>query len=175
MGKKIYGIIEAVALWCLEILFKILHKELTPKIRQTFIEFVKFGLVGVSNTIISTAINWAAIYILEKTVFTDEQMMNTVGILLANFIAFALSVLWSFYWNNKYVFTKKDGEKRNVWAALFKTYCSYAVTGIVLNSLMLLLWVNVLHINKYIATIVNLIVNVPINFFLNKLWAFKKK
>ena len=29
--------------------------------------------------------------------------------------------------------------------------------------------------NKMIAPIINLIINIPINFFLNKIWAFGKK
>ena len=68
-----------------------------------------------------------------------------------------------------------DGEKRNIWAALFKTYVSYGFTGLILNNILLVLWISVLHMNKMIAPIINLIINIPINFFLNKIWAFGKK
>ena len=95
--------------------------------------------------------------------------------LIANIISWLLSVLWSFYWNNKFVFKKEDGEKRNIWAALFKTYVSYGFTGLILNNILLVLWISVLHMNKMIAPIINLIINIPINFFLNKIWAFGKK
>ena len=58
---------------------------------------------------------------------------------------------------------------------MFKTYCAYALTGLILNNVLLYLWISVLGINKMIAPIINLIINIPINFFMNKLWAFGKK
>ena len=86
-----------------------------------------------------------------------------------------ISVAWSFYWNNKYVFKEEEGEKRNIFLALLKTYASYAFTGLFLNSVLSYLWVDVLHWSKLIAPIINLLVSVPVNFFMNKLWAFRTK
>jgi len=88
-------------------------------------------------------------------------------------IAFILSVLWSFYWNNKMVFVKEEGQQRNLWKALIKTYISYSFTGLFLNSALLVLWVDVLHISEFVAPIVNLLISVPLNFIINKFWAFK--
>ena len=85
-----------------------------------------------------------------------------------------LIVLWSFYWNNKFVFEKADNEERNIVHALIKTYISYAFTGLFLNSILSLLWVEVLGIPKIIAPIINLLVSVPLNFIMNKFWAFRK-
>ena len=91
----------------------------------------------------------------------------------ANIIAFILSVAWSFFWNNKYVFAAKEGEKRNIPAALFKTYVSYGVTGLLLANVLSYVWVDVIGISKFIAPLLNLVISVPVNFILNKLWAFK--
>ena len=66
-------------------------------------------------------------------------------------------------------------EQRSIWKALLKTYVSYGFTGIILNNILLVLWVRVIGINKMLAPIINLIINIPINFFMNKLWAFGKK
>ena len=88
-------------------------------------------------------------------------------------IAFILSVLWSFYWNNKFVFTARDGQKRNLWQALIKTYIAYGFTGIILNNVLSHVWINVLGISKFVAPLINLIISVPLNFIINKLWAFK--
>ena len=60
-------------------------------------------------------------------------------------------------------------------AALFKTYVSYGFTGLILNNILSVLWVSVLHISKMLAPIINLVISIPINFFMNKLWAFGKK
>ena len=156
MGKTIYGFIEKIYMFFVELLFKIIKKDLTDKKRQTFKEFLQFGLVGVSNTIISYLLYVVTLLLVSKSGVKFDYI-------IANIVSWLLSVLWSFYWNNKFVFKKEEGEKRNIWAALFKTYVSYGFTGLILNNILSVLWVSVLHIS------------IPINFFMNKLWAFGKK
>lgn len=151
-----------------ELLFKIIKKDLTDKKRQTFKEFLQFGLVGVSNTIISYLLYVVTLLLVSKSGVKFDYI-------IANIVSWLLSVLWSFYWNNKFVFKKEEGEKRNIWAALFKTYVSYGFTGLILNNILSVLWVSVLHISKMLAPIINLVISIPINFFMNKLWAFGKK
>ena len=130
------------------------------------IQFIKFGIVGVSNTVLS--------YVINVLVLLMMRPMNVAWDYFAsNIISFLLSVLWSFYWNNRFVFVAKEGEHRNVWKALLKTYIAYGFTGIILNNLLSWVWVSVLGISKYIAPLINLIVSVPLNFVINKLWAFK--
>ena len=79
------------------------------------------------------------------------------------------------YWNNKYVFTKGDGEHRSWWMALLKTYVSYAFSGLLLANVLLFLWNDVLGIPELLGPIINLVITTPINFVINKLWAFKTK
>ena len=90
----------------------------------------------------------------------------------ANITAFILSVAWSFFWNNKYVFTAREGEKRDIPSALLKTYVSYALTGLVLANILSYIWIDVIGISRFIAPLFNLVISVPVNFLLNKLWAF---
>lgn len=47
-------------------------------------------------------------------------------------------------------------------------------TGLFLNTVLSVLWVQILGISKMIAPIVNLLISVPLNFIMNKFWAFKK-
>ena len=168
MGNTIYVIIEKIYMFFVELLFKIIKKDLTDKKRQTFKEFLQFGLVGVSNTIISYLLYVVTLLLVSKSGVKFDYI-------IANIVSWLLSVLWSFYWNNKFVFKKEEGEKRNIWAALFKTYVSYGFTGLILNNILSVLWVSVLHISKMLAPIINLVISIPINFFMNKLWAFGKK
>lgn len=170
MGKKLYDLIEKIAFFFLGLLFKLMRKEMTQQVRNTFSEFIKFGLVGVSNTIVSYCL-----YALSLQIFLKLNLFSSTDYIIANIISFLLSVLWSFYWNNKYVFKLDEGEHRSIWKALLKTYVSYGFTGIILNNILLVLWVRVIGINKMLAPIINLIINIPINFFINKLWAFGKK
>jgi len=150
--------------------FKLLKRDYTDAIHENLMQFVKFGIVGVSNTVISYVLYAVTLLGLQKAGWLPK-----VDYLVAQVVAFVLSVLWSFYWNNKYVFTMEEGQSRNMWHALAKTYVSYSFTGLFLNSILLFLWVDILGISEFIAPIINLLISVPINFIINKFWAFKSK
>ncbi|MCR4688317.1 MAG: GtrA family protein [Saccharofermentans sp.] len=159
--------------------FKLIRKELTEEQKKGFIQFVKFCIVGVTNTLISYLINVAVLALLKNTSLSEQTTWGDLtfspDVVIGNTVAFILSVLWSFYWNNKYVFSLEKGQKRNLFLSLMKTYASYSVTGIFLTFLLSWLWVDVLGISKFLAPIINLFISVPVNFLLNKLWAFKSK
>jgi putative flippase GtrA len=127
---------------------------------DTAIQFIKFGIVGLSNTAISYIIYFILVYI-------------GLHYLFASIIAFIISVLNSFFWNNKYVFKKDDDQKRNIIHSLIKTYISYAFSGLILQNLLLFCFIDILHISKYLAPFFSLVITIPLNFILNKKWAFK--
>ena len=158
--------VEKTIRWFVRLLGKVLHRDVSDERSDILVQFVKFGLVGLSNTIISYLINVLVLITLSKQRITYDYVIGNIA-------AFVISVLWSFYWNNKYVFVMSNGEERSLLKALLKTYVAYAFTGIVLNNLLSYAWINWFHISKYLAPIINLIVSVPLNFILNRLWAFK--
>lgn len=131
------------------------------KIYSTLIQFIKFGIVGISNTLISYCTYAVLVWL-------------GVNFLLSNLIGFVVSVLNSFYWNSRYVFDLNNADTKQKLKVLIKTFISYAGTGLVLSSAMLILWIDIVHLSKYIAPIINLIITVPVNFVVNKVWAFKK-
>ncbi len=165
---KIWHIIEVVCHSVLKNLLKIVHKELTDNTFEMAMQFVKFGIVGLSNTIISYVIYVGGLIFLQYF-----GIFSKVDYLVAQIVAFILSVLWSFYWNNKMVFVLEKGKERSLWKALVKTYISYSFTGLFLNSILLVFWVQICNISEFIAPIINLLVSVPLNFVINKFWAFK--
>lgn len=95
--------------------------------------------------------------------------------MVANIVAFLLSVLWSFFLNNRFVFGSSHLDKRKQLEILIKTYLSYSFSCIILAIFLSWFWIEMLDISKYIAPILNSIVTVPVNFILNKFWAFNKK
>ena len=162
----IWNLIEKIVRWCLTLVFRILKKDVNESVVEGFLQFVKFGIIGLSNTVISYILNVAVLLILSPfSVSWDFFAGNMVG--------FLLSVLWSFYWNNRFVFTMQEGQRRSVWKALLKTYLAYGFTGIILNNILSWLWITKFGISKFIAPVINLIVSVPLNFIINKLWAFR--
>ena len=152
----------------MSIILKIFNRVWSDEQWKSFFQFVRFCVVGVSNTLLSYVINVMVLFVLSfANVSWDYFAANT--------IAFILSVLWSFYWNNRFVFKTEEGKKRSWWLVLLKTYICYSVTGIVLANVLSWVWIDNLGISKYIAPFLNLIISVPLNFILNKLWAFKSK
>ena len=137
---------------------------------DTLIQFIKFGIVGLSNTLLGYVI-----YVVTLRILRAAQVFPEADIFLAQLVMFLLSVLWSFYWNNRMVFRAKEGEKRDWLPALLKTYVSYAFTSLFLSEALLALWVKVLGISAYIAPLINLLITVPLNFVLQKYWAFRGK
>lgn len=130
-------------------------------------QFIKFSIIGVSNTLISYGI-----YMFCLLIFQKWNLLPEIDYFVGSVIAFLLSVLWSFYWNDRLTFENKTGERRVKWKVLIKTYLSYSVTGLILNNIFLYLWVDMMDISKNIAPIINLMITVPLNFILNKFWVF---
>lgn len=149
---------------------KILPLKMDDKKREGLVQFVRFGIVGLSNTVISYVI-----YVMMLWVFQRKNSFPHWDYLAAQVVAFILSVLWSFYWNNKYVFHLNSQSFLKMMGALAKTYISYAFTGLILSNILSIIWVELLHVNKLLAPIINLLFSVPINFLLNKFWAFRKQ
>lgn len=131
-------------------------------LKKAIIQFIKFGTVGAINTVLSYAITNGAYYLLHL----HEQ--------ISNIIAFVITVFISFMLNGRFVFTENK-EERNFWKSLLKVYASYSITGVFLTAILLYIEEELLGIPHYIATLMNLLVTIPLNFILNKFWAYKEK
>ncbi len=46
-------------------------------------------------------------------------------------------------------------------------------TGIVLNSVLLWFWNDYVGVNENVTPIINLVVTVPVNFLVNKIWVYR--
>ena len=130
--------------------------------RKTFDQFVKFGVVGFSNTFIGYVVYSLCVWL-------------GMHYLLANVVGFFVSVLNAYYWSDRFVFKKGTNEQRGLWPSLMKTVLAYASTGIVLNSILLWLLIDKMVLSEYIAPLIILMITVPTNFILNKYWSFKTK
>lgn len=159
MYKLIHSILKS--------LIKLFKKDRTSQTLDSLTQFILFGIVGISNTVISYLLNILVLALLRPYSLAWDYVAG-------NLVAFLLSVLWSFYWNNRVVFTQKTGCERNLWKALLKAYIAYGFTGIILNNILSWLWIRIFHISKYIAPLINLVISVPLNFVINKLWTFKE-
>lgn len=158
--------------------------------KSILIQFIKFGLVGVSNTIVSGIIY----FILNTVIFPGVWIV-------ASIVSWVISVLWAYFMQNIFVFKEdKSREHRVWWQTLIKTYMTYAFTGLILNNVLLFLWVDVIDIAKYCGQVINffaqiklgflgdastfssnmgwfinMVISIPLNFIINKFWAYRQK
>ena len=124
---------------------------------------------------------------------------------VANTFGFLISVLNAYFWGSRFVFKEDETkEKRIWWQVLLKTYASYAF-GFVLNTVLLAVWIDVTNIGQYfgfvgsiigamssvftflpktmtaeeiseiVGPVINMVVTIPINFVINKFWAYRQK
>lgn len=122
-------------------------------------QFIKFGLVGVSNTLVA----WACYYLF---LWIDEDLF-----MVGSIVGAVVSIANAFFWNDRFVFKGNENDWRSKLKRLAKTYVSYGGTSLLST---FLLWLEVqLSVSKVIAPIVNLIITIPLNFIINKLWTFR--
>ena len=125
-------------------------------LKAFIMQFFKFGIVGLSNTLIYFSVYYSLVFF-------------GVHYILANFMGFVLGVINSFYWNRKYVF-KQTSEKKIT--QFIKVFFAYGFT-LALSTSLLYLMVDIIGISEFIAPIINICFTTPINFMPNKFWAFR--
>lgn len=128
--------------------------------KKALLQFIKFGIVGVSNTFISLLIYYLFIAV--------NRSLYQAG----NITGWIISVANAFFWNNKYVFTSKNKERKGLLIRIGKTYLSYGSTFL-LNTLLLYLEIELWKWSPAISPMFNLLLTIPLNFLLNKFWAFR--
>ena len=146
-------------------------------------QFVKFGLVGVSNTLISWVMDLLSYYVLFKDVAMFDGAVSLLGrmgvtaagedirVWVATLLAFIAGTINSFILNNRFVFRAEKKQSPGQLAKAFvKTLLCYALTGIVLAPLMKM-WLKEL-VPYWLASPITLIITIPLNFLMNKFWAF---
>lgn len=127
--------------------------------RQIF----RFLASGVLNTLVS----YIAYLLTIKLTSPDMYV-------LGNIMGFIFGTLNAYIWNSKFVFEKRNNNKELNIRHIFKTYLSYGLTFII-NTFMLIIFVEYIHIPKTVAPLVNALFIFILNFMLNKFWVYKEK
>ena len=126
-------------------------------INDGVIRFVKFGMVGVINTLV----NWIIFFIL-----------NALGMyyILANIIAYILGTVNSYLWNTLWVFKYKDKTSTETTIK----FIILNLIGLGLNTGILYVLVDLCNLNKFIGLVTTTAIVMIINYIVNKLWVFSK-
>lgn len=123
--------------------------------KETAVQFIKFGIVGISNTAIGLGMYYLFLYI-------------GCHYMAANVLSWLISVFNAYFWNNRYVFKNEIAWIR----ALVKTYLSYGFSFLA-GCLCLYVLVEWMGISDKIAPLLTLLLTIPMNFLLNKFWTFR--
>ena len=129
-------------------------------------QFAKFCVVGLSNTFLSYVVNMSLLWLVRNRAWHYDYIF-------ASLTAFLLCTLWSFFWNNGYVFRTDSDKERNTKIVIIKTYITYGFAGIVLNNALLWIWVDRLGISKIIAPWLNPIFTVAFTYLVSKFWIYR--
>jgi len=126
------------------------------KNNSSLIQFIKFGLVGVTNTLITAFVIWI---LLKGFHYSDY---------ISNFIGYIIGLTNSFIWNRKWTFESKT----KLSVTIFKFIVTFAISYLFqLGNLYLLL--HFTSIDPYICQLISIVVYTCINFALNKYYTFK--
>ncbi len=125
---------------------------------STAIQFIKFLLVGASNTVVLLIVYYLILWI-----FGEKFYM------LGETLGYIAGIFNSFFWNSKYVFT---GKKNAGASSFIKMALSYGITYLIQAGL-LYIFVEKFIMLEELAPIIAIIITTPINFVLNKVFAFR--
>ncbi len=92
---------------------------------------------------------------------------------IANVISWILAVSFAYITNKKYVFESKTNEKKDLLREI-GSFVSARLLTLVMEEIILFIGVNLLHIDSMIVKIVAQVVVIVSNYFLSKLFIFKK-
>lgn len=122
------------------------------------VRIMRFVIIGTSNAAILASVIWVMMSVLD------------CNYMASNVVAYICALINNFFWSKYWVFTSKDGSYwREVPLFLTAFGCAYGM-----QFLALLLMVEVLDLNQYLAQFLGMFVYGAVNFFMNRFVTFKK-
>lgn len=127
-------------------------------------EIVNYLFVGVANTIVS----WGAWFACAYTIL-DAQIVwqNTV----LSIISWVVGVVFGYFMNRIFVFKSKEPNMLKE----FLQFSGGRVSTWVLDAVMMILMVNIMHLNEAFSKIFVSVLVMIGNYIISKLFVFKKK
>ena len=146
------------------------------------LQLIKYGIVGVFNTLLTAVTIWVMMYPVFKAGNTEN--VSPVVISVSNITGFIVGLLNSFFWNRKWTFKSK-----NKWVKEFIKF----VTAFLICYIPQLFFVNFLNTQltgpdfqfeignfpliirmAYVCQLIGIVFYTSMNFLLNKYFTFKQ-
>ena len=126
------------------------------KQKEFLYQAIKFGIVGVFNTLLTLLIIWICL----RLFHWSDNVSNVVG--------YAFGVINSFIWNKKWTFSYKGKLSTSFIKFVIVFLVSYLIQFCVLQILL-----KYLNTDSYYCHLLSMVVYTLINFVLNKIFTFK--
>lgn len=144
-------------------------------------KFIKFGLIGVLNTLV----DFAVFFVGNKLIGNGPSVVLfgvalVLGPYISNTISYIVANIHSFFWNKFWTFEKKDKLTRREVGRYIVTSCGF----LIISSIGLSIFMSVLSLPAFAgiipddliplaAKIPNTCVTMVYNYLMNKLWVFR--
>jgi putative flippase GtrA len=135
--------------------------------KKTLIQTLKYGIVGVMNTLLTMITIWIMMHFVFKTE-TDEKI-SSLALSVSNTAGYIVGLVNSFIWNRSWTF-----KSQNNWKPEFIRFLGAFLVCFLIQ----LAFVNILY--KYviasadICQLCGILIYTALNFVLNKYFTFKK-
>lgn len=133
----------------------------TLGLSDTLFELFMYVVMGV----FTTAINILSFYVFEK-------LLN-INYMIANVLAWILSVLFAYFSNKKYVFANEDYDHGFNWKEMM-SFFSFRFLSLGIDMVVLFVLVQWIHISPLIAKIISNVFVLIANYVFSKFIIFKK-
>lgn len=134
-----------------------IKKRHVGEIKNT-VRILRFILIGTLNALITALVVW---------LMMDKLNCNYI---VANVAAYVIAQTHNFFWSKYWIFTSRNGKfHREIPLFLIAFACAYGS-----QFLALLIMVEALGLNEYLAQFLGLFVYGAVNFLMNKRVTFKK-
>jgi len=144
--------------------------------KNFFIQVIKYGIVGVINTLLTAIVIW----VMMNIVFKAGKMDNVPPLILSisNFTGFTAGLINSFVWNRKWTFKSKNSWKREFIKFVTAFLICYIPQLFFVNFLNvytnLMIDLKPLTINHAdTCQLLGIVFYTSMNFFINKFYTFK--
>lgn len=124
--------------------------------KQTFQQFLMFGIIGLTNTLLTALIIWLLLTAMHFSPYTS------------NIIGYIAGLINSFIWNRQWTFKSKTRVSITFYKFIITFVISYLLQ---LANLYLLL--NFTTFDPFICQLFSIVVYSIVNFLLNKFYTFK--
>lgn len=174
-----WKIFESFVKSVLSFLFGLVKIKPDGKMWGKIMQFVKFCVVGCLNAAVFVIVSYIVMFFFEINGATGTIFgISEFYVQFATVTAFFFKVLNSYFWNGRYVFP--DPAKKTAGEHIFrylKLCLSYSVSLLISLLLNATLWAAILIPNGLdkLCSPLNEIITIPLNFILDKFFAFAKK